>query len=304
VSEEPKPAAAAALTALGSAIASAVESLAVGVGQDRLAAFQCVDAIKKALPLLGDLLDLVPGLVQLASPGRTVSERLADGNARLASQHAELETAWAQLQALTAVEDQVQEAAAETSRLQARIDEIERTQRLAQDLPVLRAQLEALEEASADATDGDEAQVAERLTAGARRLLTLTERQRALLGTETDKMIGDLGAAQEALAAERSRAGELRTELATRIAEAEQLRNEHERNLPALVAYRQADQDLADGLGAAAAVGRSGSGLERVRAALGDIARQLADVDRNLKPLVEDHAQAYVDSRQIRNWSS
>jgi len=65
------------LALLQSAVDWATISLAAGPGQDEAVAFEWVRALDRALSKLVELLGHVPGLVQLASPGDTVSDRLA-----------------------------------------------------------------------------------------------------------------------------------------------------------------------------------------------------------------------------------
>jgi len=151
--------------------------------------------------------------------------------------------------------EQLREIGTERDKLKARIADLDRRRQWAEELPDLRKQADALEMAVVGtANDGDE--VAQRLTKGAERLRMLTEEQRALLGTEVGRLIESITTADAAVAEARARSASLNAELAARQTDAETLRTEYEEQFPVLQAHQEADQELADGLGAASFDGR------------------------------------------------
>lgn len=297
------------IDALRYAVSWATQSLATEVGEDDVAALRCVRALNGVLPELTELLRLVPDLIRVADPGGPVSERIAAYQAELSRQLARLAAERAALEEAGDLERQVQETDSEHNRLRTRIDELEHGQQLAAELPDLQARQTALEAAVAEAGAGDGAEVVHGLTEAAHQLLQLTDEQRSLLGAELARLVAEATDAAERVAAERDRRDEQAHELTARLAEAEQLRQEYQRTLPALELHRRADQDLADGLSSAglsaegSGLAPEGSGLARARAALADIAQRITDLDNLLRPLLQEHTRAYEEATKVRTWS-
>ena len=297
---------------LRNAIAGTARWLAVQPDMTDVAALRCVRALDDALPELGELLGQLPGLVRLAEPGPRLSDRITGYRAELAWLRAEVAADRAALETADALKRQIREAESERDLLRDRIEELECGQRIAGELPGLRALRSALEAAVDDAAVQAGREARRGLTDVARTLLTLSGDRRALLGAELDKLLTDTAAADEKMAADLARRDQLAAELTARTITAQQLQEEM-RRLPGLELHRKADQDLANGLSAAglSAGGPQADGsqvpddrsLADVRAALTDIARRLADADRCLRPLLTEHARAYEDATRIRNWS-
>jgi hypothetical protein len=269
---------------------------------DDAAAFECVAALDDALLPLRKIFQLIPGLVHAASPGGVVSERLAAYEAELDRQRTALAGERRRLEAVSDLEQQVCQIEAERDELRASIQNLERRRVLAQELPVLRARRAELEAATSEAlaADGDEA--LDGLGNAARRLLELTETQRALLAEKNAQLQQALAAATEEAGRQRARRDEISAELAAQQEEAEQLTVELKQSLPALGARRQADDDVVTGLGSAGLAAGS-SGLERVRGELASIAERLANVEEALAPLLQRQSEAYEDARRPVSWS-
>jgi len=294
---------------LRQAVAGTARWLAVQPDMTDVAALRCVRALDDALPELAELLGRLPGLVRLAEPGPRLSDRITGYRAELARLRAELAAERAALETADDLKRQIREAESERDLLR---DRIECGQRIAAELPGLRALRSALEAAVDDAAVQAGREVRCGLTDAARSLLTLSGDRRALLGAELDKLLADTAAADEKIAADLARRDQLAAALTARTITAQQLQEEM-RRLPGLELHRKADQDLADGLSAAglSAGGPPADGaqapddrsLADVRTALADIARRLADADRCLRPLVNEHARVYEDATKIRNWS-
>lgn len=311
MTEDPKASIAAALArpdpaapfgVLRHAAAWAAQSLAADAGRDDdVVAFEQVVALDQALSRLSELFRLVPALVDTAAPGRSVSERLAACEAELGRRRAALAGEREALEAMKGLERQLSEAESEREQLRAAIAALEHRRLLVQELPALRARQAELEVimASAATDDGDE--VLRKLDEALRRLRELSQAQRALLEARNAQLLTDIAVAGEVVERERARRDALVAELADRQAEAEQLRREHEQNLPALIAEREADQDLVSGLATAGLLAGE-SAVERVQAELASIGDRLAAVGRSLKPLLDEQATRFAAARQIRGW--
>jgi chromosome segregation ATPase len=311
MTEDPKAAIAAALArpdpaaplgALEHAAAWAAQSLAAAGRDDDVVAFERVVALDQALPRLSELFRLVPALVDAASPGQSVSERLAACAAELGRQRAALAGEREALEAIQGLERQLSEAESEREELRAAIAALEHRRLLVQELPALRARQAELEAIMASvATDGGD-EVLRKLDEALRRLRELSQAQRALLEARNAQLLTDIAVAGEVVERERARRDALAAELAGRRGEAEDFRRELEQNLPALNAQREADQDLVTGL-TAAGLPAGESAVERVQAELTSIGDRLEAVGRSLKPLVDEQATRYAAARQIRGWT-
>jgi chromosome segregation ATPase len=312
MTEDPKAAIAAALArpdpaapfgVLEHAAAWAAQSLAAEAGQDDdVVAFERVVALDKALPRLSELFRLVPDLVDTASPGQAVSERLAGYEAELSRQRAALVGEREALEAMKELERQLSEAESERERLRKAIEELEHRRLLVKELPALRARQAELEAVMVGAKAGDGDDVLRKLDEALRRLRELSQAQRALLEARNAQLLTDIAVAGEVVERERARRDTLAAELADRQAEAEHLQREYEQNLPALNAQREADQDLVAGLTTAGLLAGE-TALDRVQAELASIGERLAVVDRSLKPLLDDQAMRYAAARQVRTWA-
>lgn len=291
------------LEALGRAADQAARTVLAEIGGDDVAAFECVVALDDSLPRVAELLDRVPELLRIASPGAAVSSRLFAAEAEVRRQQSALAAERGQLEAARDLERRAAEVEAERDRIREHVERLERSRLVEQELPALRTRRAELEAAvsQASAREGDE--VVQGLGAAARLLLELTEEQRSLLVTGNDRLVPDLAAATEAAARELTRRDELVAGLAAREQEAGQLLAEQQRMLPGLQAMQRADRDLLAGLdGGALPAGESA--IARVRAELSEIGERIAGVEDLLKPLLEQHVQAYKDARQVRGWVS
>jgi chromosome segregation ATPase len=292
----------AAFSGLRFAVVWTTETLEAQLGQDDAAAIRCVQELAKALSELEKLFSLVPGLIELASPGGPVTERIVARQAELAAQYAQLAEERQALEALQEMEDSLRKGEHERSQLRAQIRDLERSQQLIQELPNLRGRLEELQAVTSDTQGRDGETVVADLSAAAQRLLELTENQRKLLDSESRALLSSIEAAETRLTRAHDDRDKRAAELATRLAEADELRHEQEETLPALQAHRQADAALADAL-STAGLTTGESGIQRVRAALAEVETQLAAIDGLLRPLMAEHTRAYEEERQIRGWS-
>jgi DNA repair exonuclease SbcCD ATPase subunit len=290
-----RPGPAGSLEALGHAADWAARTMLAETGDDDAVAFECVVALDRALPHVAELLGQVPGLLRIASPGVTVSNRLAAAEAEFSRRRSALAVERGQLEAVRDLERRAAAIEAERDGLRDRIARLEQSRLIEEELPALRgrrAELEgAVSQASADEGEG----VIRGLEAAARRLLEMTEEQRLLIAAGTE-----VAAAADAAARELARRGELTAELEARKQEAEQLLAEQQRILPGLQARQQADRDLAAGLDVGG-LPAGESAVSRVRAELAGIEQRIADIEAVLKPLLRQHVQEYEDARQIRN---
>jgi DNA repair exonuclease SbcCD ATPase subunit len=308
-----EPGQAGPVDALRQAIARTAQWLAAQQGMTDVAALRCVRALDDALPELAGLLGQLPKLVQRAEPGPRIGDRITAYGAELARLRTELAAGRAALDAAGDLKRQIRELQSERDLLSGRIEELERGQRIAGELPRLRALLSALEAAVDDDAVQAGREARRGLTDAARTLLKLLGDRQEVLGAELDRLLADTVAADEKVAADLAHRDQLAAELVARTATARQLQEELGR-ISGLELHRKADEDLADGLRAA---GLSAGGpppggapptpedrsLADVRAALDGIAQQLADVDRALRPLLTEHARAYEDATRILNWS-
>jgi hypothetical protein len=93
-----------ALKELGRAITRAADALAAVPSNDEATAYRCARALDTAFGDLADLLQAVPGIVGLGAPGRSVSERLEQRRAELATRRDEVTAYRANLDELAETE--------------------------------------------------------------------------------------------------------------------------------------------------------------------------------------------------------
>jgi chromosome segregation ATPase len=292
----------AALAGLGLSVAQAARALAVLPAGDDLAAYRYVTSLDEALRPLADLLRAVAGIVECADAAPAVSRRLAERQAELARRRGEVEAARAALDALRVAEHDLKDTTAEADKLRGRVGELENAQRMTAEIPALRTRLRDLESSVSAASAAEAGQVVTRLRTVAGQFGQLTAKQLDAVGGQVRELIAGARAAAAELEQQQARRDVAAAELAERTGQAEQLREELERMLPSLAAWRQADADLADGLRQGGLEG-GGSPLEVVRAELADFGRRIAVLDEKLRPLFADHAQAYNEARRVVNLS-
>jgi DNA repair exonuclease SbcCD ATPase subunit len=296
----------AALAELGRVITRTAEALTTIAGDDDATAYRCARALDAAFSDLAELLAAVPGIVGLGEPGRVVSERLEQRRTELATRRDEVRAYREMLDDLADSEQHLAEVTAEAGQLHERVGELERAKRLATEIPGLRTQLKALEEAVAAADAADAPQLGERIAAAADQLGALTGPQRELIGEQADELVTRAQAAARDLDEQRARRDAAAADLAKRESEAAQLAADYSDALPVLTAWSKADADLAEGLRAAglAAGGTvldaGGTPLEAVAAELEGVRERLTELDDRLRPLLADHAKAYEQTRQVR----
>ena len=287
-----------ALAELGRAITRAAGALAAVPGDDDATAYRCARALDAALGDLADLLRAAPGICKLGDPGPAVSARLAQRQAELSARRAEVTAHRARLDELAGTERSLAELTAEAGQLSARVSELERVQRLAAEIPGLRTQVRALDEAVTAAGLADAPQLGTRIAAAAGQFAALTARQREAIGAEAGRMVAAAEQAAADLAGQRDRRDAAAADLARSQSEADQLAAEHREMLPVLTAWHQADTDLAEGLRGAGGAG--GSALDTVQTELARIRQQLTGLDSRLRPLLADHSEAYESARRVR----
>lgn len=287
------------LLALRRVITDASKALLADVGDDDVAAINCVLAMEDALGDLSDLLGLVPSLLDIASLGPRVDERVAARCHEVERQHAELMRQRAALDADRELAGQLDQIKAEQEQIAGRIADLTRVKQITEELPALRATLRTLEQSTTTAQETEAEQVSADLTAAARALASLTERQRSAVGAELSAMTDAVETAVRQTAEQREQLADLKDRLAAQIAEAQELKNATDTDLPALQLHVQADAELVSGLDNAG-LGNGDLRVDRVKGALADVAQRLADLDTNLRPLLIAHARAYEQARQIR----
>jgi len=295
-----RPGPAGSLEALGHAADWAARTMLAETGDDDAVAFECVVALDKALPPVAELLGQVPELLRIASPGVTVSNRLAAAEAEFIRRRSALAVERGQLEAVRDLERRAAAIEAERDGLRDRITRLEQSRLIEEELPALRGRRAELEGAVSQASADEGEEVIRGLEAAARRLLELTEEQRLLIAAGNGQLVAEVAAAADAAARELARRGELTAELDARKQEAEQLLAEQQRILPGLQARQQADRELAAGLDVGG-LPAGESAVSRVRAELAGIEQRIADIEAVLKPLLRQHVQEYEDARQIRH---
>jgi DNA repair exonuclease SbcCD ATPase subunit len=277
-------------------VAAALTSTTI---EDDVVAFGCVVLLDQALGQLAGMLRVVPSIIKLAAAGDTATDRIARYQAELLGRQSEVAAIRARLDAMHDLEQDVTETEAERNQLRDRIEAIEHAQRMAAELPSLRAHLATLEAAVADPDAGDAAEIGARLAAAAGELRAITQRQREVLGEHTSKLIADAELASSVLSEEQARNDAAAADLAARTKQAEQMTAELRKNLEVLAAWRQADAELADGL-SAAGLAEGESALQRARAELAAVEKRISDLDGQLRPLLAEHARAYKEAREAR----
>lgn len=290
------------LAGLGRAIAEAAQALAVLPAHDDLAAYRYVTQLDEALRPLADLFSAVSGIVELADVSPALGRRLAGQQAELARRRGEIETARAALDALRGVERDLTATAAEADRLRGRVSELETAQRMTAEIPALRSRLRDLESVVPAASAAEATQVTAGIQAAAERFSQLSARQLEVLGDQVRSLIDGARDAAAEISEQQARGDAAAAELAEREKQSEELREELERTLPALAAWRQADADLADGL-RQAGLEAGVSPLEAVRAELAELGQRMSDLEERLRPLFAEHAQKYHQARQVMNLS-
>jgi DNA repair exonuclease SbcCD ATPase subunit len=289
----------AVLVELGRAISRAAGALAAIPDDDDVTAYKCARSLDAAFGDLTELLRTVPGIVGLGDPGRAVSERLEQYRAELATRRGEVTAHRQKLDSLGESERGLAELTAEADQLRTCVSELERAKRLASELPGLRIQVEALEEAVAAVGAADALEIGARITEAAAQFASVTERHQEAVSDQADKLVADADTAARVLEEQRTLRDAAAADLAKRESEATQLAADHKEMLPVLTAWSQADADFAAGL-RVAGFESDGSALETVAAELNGIRQRLADLDNVLRPLLADQAKAYEDARRIR----
>jgi hypothetical protein len=282
---------------------------------DDMAAFECVVALDDALPPVRDLMRQAPELVNLASAGSAVGDRLAASAAELAREREALAAERAALESARDLLARLAEVEAERARLRDEIRRAERATLIERELPTLRRTLAELTNATAAAGTGGGGGAAEAgtvingLIAAARRLTELTEEQRSILDADNDRLAARVADVATAAGQALARHAGLAAELETREREAAELRAAEENLLPGLRARRQADAELAEALAASqqAASQQGGGqqagappGLERVRAELAELGERVNQAESLLRPLLRRHQQAYEEASKVR----
>lgn len=286
------------LRVLRRAVTDVSKALLADVGDDDVAAINCVLALEDALSDLGGLLGLVPSLLDIASLGPRVEERVAARRKEVERQHADLMTQRAALDADRELSDQLDQIKAEQEQISARIAELRRVKQIMEELPTLRATLSTLQETVTTAQETQAAQITADLTAAVQALVDLTQLQRSTVGAELSATTDELEAAVKQTGEQRAQLADLKERLAAQDAESRELKNAGEHDLPVLQLHLQANADLVNGLDAAGLP--AGGRVDRVKGALADVRERLADLDDKLKPLLVAHALAYEQALQIR----
>jgi DNA repair exonuclease SbcCD ATPase subunit len=289
----------AALAELGRAITRAADALVAVSDDDEATAYRCARALDVAFGDLTELLRTVPGIVGLGDPGPKISQRLEQRRAELATRRSQASAYREKLDDLAESERSLAEVTEEAGRLRARISELNRAERLASEIPGLRTQARALEEAVAAADAADAPEIGVRIAQAADQFAALTERQREALGEETDKLVAGAERAARQFGEQRARRDAAVADLARHESETAQLAAEHSETLPILTAWTEADADLADGL-RAAGFGAGGGALQVLTTELNGIRQRLTDLDNSLRLMLAEHAKAYEDARRVR----
>jgi hypothetical protein len=297
-----RPGPVAPLEALGHAAEWAALALRAEVGDDDVAAFECVAALDEALACVTRLLRLVPDLVRVAGAGQAISDRLAAAGTELDRQRVALAGDHDKLAQARDLEQRAGQLQDERDAAAARIAELERASLVERELPGLRARQAELEAATSSVAAAEGEQIVAALAAAACHVLDLTGEQKALMQASNDQLIATLAEAAEAVEREQARHEELNAQVADREREAGQLTAQHRQVLPGLRARQEADSALAGGLDAGG-LPAGDSAVSRVRAELAGIERRIADAEDLLHPLLLKHAEAYEEARKVRGWT-
>jgi hypothetical protein len=287
------------LQVLRRAAADTAATLLKDVGDDDVAAINCVLALEDALRDLNGLLGLVPSLLEIAALGSRVEERVIARRDEVERQRAELTVERAALEADRELSRQLDEIKAEKDQIAAKIAELQRVKLIMGELPALRATVRTLEETVTTAQESDASQITVDLTAAVGAISGLSKHQGSAVSEELSGTAQELEAATKQTAQQRQQLAQMKDQLAGQIAEARELKAAADNELPAIQLYLQADADLLSGL-EAAEIGNGGTRVSRVKESLAEITQRLADLDTKLKPLLIAHARAYEQALQVR----
>jgi chromosome segregation ATPase len=263
-------------------------------------AIEFVGGLSGALELLPALLSRTLDLVEVAALGKVSSQHVLDKIDELTQLRQRLDADRRALNELRPVLADLRVKAAERDQIADELTELRRLESLAGDLFALRAQRKKLQARHAELTAVSDEEVVLRLAATdllvltAAQLVGVEERIRDTI-TEADATDGRLAEARVRLAGEQSRLDTLSTELAAAVDGFTALREESERRLPSLEAYRQADRDLLAGLTASPLT--KGSGLDQANSALDEVEQRLDTLTAALGTALARHDETHKAAR-------
>ncbi|MEU7830556.1 MULTISPECIES: hypothetical protein [unclassified Nonomuraea] len=269
---------------------------------DDAVAFAFVTDLAASLDGVPALLNRVLDLVETAAAGPPTRERVLSRLDDLRRLQRRIEADHEVLQRLRPVLEELRAAEAEHERLAAELTDLLRLQDLAGELHDLKAQRARLTDRYEELTAVSTAE--RELAASAAAVVTLTKAQLAKVGEETAETLTeaeqtgrDLAEARRSLATERTRLDRLGAELGEAVEGFAALREQCERRLPSIEAYRLAQRRLLEGIGADPS--HNGSGLDHANTALDEFDQRLADVKAALKIALAVHDEAYEQARAL-----
>jgi chromosome segregation ATPase len=291
----------AAIREFGRAAGRLVTALAVAAGSTEATALACVFELHEAFGQLTSALAVLPEVISRADAGSRVETQLKQRHAEAAAAAAGLAELRANLDAMGAAERDVRAIEAEQVVLAARLAELEQASARAGQLSAMRQRIADLESAVRPdaASDG----LADRLTGALARLQELADEERSALGPQLAEAVAKAQAAGEDLERTKARKLELDADFSRLAAEADEVSNAIQRELPGLAEWRQADTAIADAL-AAAGMPDSGTTLDRLRAVLAEQTERMQAVEGALGPLHTAYIHARAAALEPRNLSA
>ena len=263
---------------------------------DDTVALDVVIKLDDALAGVPDLRTQGTRAVKLAIAGRAVDERVLGAVRELRRVADQVTALRHRSEALTDVRDELVAAHREYDELTDQIADLERLSQLADGLPALREQHEALTRRLA-VMAAPVAEAEQALLATGAEVVKLGEELRGRMEQRTQTMLAQLEAVEQARVAESRE----QAVLAEKTAAYAQLKEERDRRLRALEEYQRIDADLQRRL-VAAANGRSVEPTARgLSTLLDDVERTLREIDDGLRDALERYDRLVdADLRELQ----
>ncbi|PRX66974.1 hypothetical protein B0I32_105414 [Nonomuraea fuscirosea] len=277
------------------------QAVEIGPADDAVA-FAFVTDLAASLDGVPALLNRVLDLVEIAAPGPPTRERVLSRLDDLRRLRQRIEADREELERLRPILEELRAAETEHGRLTAELTDLLRLRELAGELHDLKAQrarmTDQYEELTAVGTTERE------LATSAAAVVTLTKAQLTKVGegiaetlAEAERTGRSLTEAKKVLAAERTRLDRLGAELSEAVEGFATLREQSERRLPSIEAYRLAQRRLLEGIGSDPS--HNGSGVDHANTALDELDQRLADVKAALKIALVAHDETYEQARAL-----
>lgn len=286
----------AALQVLRHAIAWAGRAIATPVRNgDGPLAIELVIALDDALEQVDDLLAQVPALAEQGVAGAPVTEYLERQAQALAEISDQIAVARREHEALFAMEAELRASKEEHGRIQQRIDELQRLDRLEKSLPELREQHQRLAR-QLEAMITPVAAAEQALVDLAEQIVTLSTERRQDLAKRTNELLAEVSESEQRWAESMRQHADAEERLATLGKDYEELREELERRLAALRIHARIDEELQERLGAA------GESVDQVRGILAETDGTLERVEQALGEALERYDRFVEQHRAVLPW--